>query len=341
MNSCANTWQQSLSALGATFDPDNTDVQHFGDPTAELAAAAQGTILVPLLHFSCIEASGSDAKAFLQAQLTNDLNSLQAGQAQLSAWCSAKGRMLASLVNYPLGENYRLMLATDLLPAILQRLRMFVLRSRVTLADLSQTLGHLGLAGTGVEAALAAAGLPTPEMPMTTATQDQVSIIRLSPARVILAAPLTELSALWQKLATLATPAGRPAWQYRDVQEAFPWITGATREEFVPQMADFEKMGGVSFHKGCYPGQEVVARTQYLGKVKRHLYRLKSPVPLSPGEELHAPASPDQSAGKVITCAPSPDRGFVALAVVLAPAAGDLHQGSMSGPRLQAEAVNP
>lgn len=341
MNPQTDTWLQTLSGLGATFTPDNTDVEHFGNPAHELSAAAQGTVLVPLLHFSCIEASGSDAKAFLHGQFTNDLNHLQAGQAQLSSWCSAKGRMLVSFINYPQEENYRLMLATDLLPTTLKRLQMFVLRSQVKLVDLSQTLGHLGLAGSGAGAALEAAGLPVPVTPMATQRLDQTSIIRLSPGRFIIAAPLTELTALWQKLAGRATPAGLPAWHWLDVQEAFPWITGPTREEFVPQMADFEKMGGVSFHKGCYPGQEIVARTQYLGKVKRHLYRIKSPVPLLPGEELHSPASPDQSAGKVVTCAPNPDQGFVALAVVLAPAAEDLHQGSASGPQLQAEAVNP
>lgn len=341
MNPQTDTWKQTLAAFGARFNPDNTDVQDFGNPSAEITAAARGTVLVPLLHFSCIEASGSDAKAFLHGQFTNDLNHLKPGQAQLSSWCSAKGRMLASLINFPLGDHYRLMLATDLLPAALKRLQMFVLRSQVKLEDLTPSVGHLGLAGDKSEAALAAAGLPVPPAPMMIQSEGQTHVLRLSPGRYVITAPLAELPGLWQKLAGQATPAGLPAWHWLDVQEAFPWITGPTREEFVPQMADFEKLGGVSFHKGCYPGQEVVARTQYLGKVKRHLYRLKSPVPLLPGEELHSPASPDQSAGKVVTCAPDTEQGFVALAVVLAPAAQDLHQGSGSGPRLQAEAVHP
>ena len=341
MNSQPHLWQTFLAHPGATFNPDSQQLLHFGDPAGELAAAATGTVVVPLLQLASIEASGADARSFLHAQFTNDLNHLQEGQAQLSAWCSAKGRMLANFIAYRQEEGYRLILAADLQPAILKRLQMFVLRAQVKLADGNASLGHLGVAGKEAAEALAAAGLPVPEAPMSLAAQNGCSVIRLSPARFIVAAPLAGLADVWQRLAARAAPAGLPAWEWLDVREAMPWITAATREEFVPQMADLEKLGGVSFHKGCYPGQEVVARTQYLGKVKRHLYRLKSAGPLQPGEELHSPASPDQSAGKVVCCAPDPAGGFAALAVVIASAAADLHQGAADGPRLEAAAVHP
>lgn len=326
---------------GATFSPDTQRLLHFGAPAAELAAAANATVVVPLLQLACIEANGADARSFLHGQFTNDLNHLKAGQAQLSAWCSAKGRMLANFIVQPLVDGYRLILAADLQAAMLKRLQMFVLRAQVRLVDGSAASALVGVAGKAAPEALAAAHLPVPEAPLQVAEQDGVGVIRLSPARCLVVAPQTRVADIWPRLAAHAQPAGLPAWEWLDVQESWPWITAATREEFVPQMADLEKLGGVSFHKGCYPGQEVVARTQYLGKVKRHLYRLKSAQPLVPGEELHSPASPDQSAGKVIGCAPDPAGGYVALAVVLASAAADLRQGGPGGERLEAVAVHP
>lgn len=341
MNSLPPPWQSFLTRQGAVLAPDSARLLHFGDPAAELAAAAGSTVVVPLLQLAGIEATGEDARTFLHAQFTNDLKHLQDGQAQLSAWCSAKGRMQANFIIHRQGGGYRLILAADLQPAILKRLQLFILRSQVQLADVSVSLGHIGVAGKEAADALAATGLPVPESPMSLQERNGCCVIRLSPTRFIVTAPLAGLADVWQHLATQATPAGQPVWEWLDIQEALPWITAATREEFVPQMVDLEKLGGVSFHKGCYPGQEVVARTQYLGKVKRHLYRLRSTEPLQPGEELHSPASPDQSAGKVICCAPDPAGGFVALAVVIAAAAADLHQGAVDGPRLAAAAVHP
>lgn len=341
MNPQTLPWQQTLSSAGAVFNADSSEILHFGQPEQELSQAAAGTVLVPLIHLACIEAAGADAKAFLHSQFTNDVNHLEAGQAQLTAWCSAKGRMLANFINYPSADSYRLILAAELLPATIKRLQMFVLRSQVTLADRSASLVHLGLSGPQAVAALTAAGLLVPEAPMATTATAEATVIRLNNERFVIAATPEAAPKLWQALASQATPAGLPAWHWLDVRDAQPWVTGPTKEEFVPQMADFEKLGGVSFHKGCYPGQEIVARTQYLGKVKRHLYRLESPVALATGEDLHSPDSPDQAAGKVVTSAPNPAGGFVALAVVLAPGAASLHQGSATGPVLQATAVNP
>ncbi len=341
MNPQSNPWLQHLTTLGARLNPDGTEITDFGQPEQELQAAAQATILVPLVQFSAIEAHGEEAKSFLHGQFTNDVNHLQPGNAQLSSWCSAKGRMLVSFLNFNLGERYRLVLSQELTPAILKRLRMFVLRSKVTLEDQSATLGFLGLSGPQAGAALQAAGLTVPEASLSTTTQDDTLVLRLPDGRFMITAPLETLPQLWASLASQATPAGLPAWQWLDVQAPLPWVTGSTQEEFVPQMADFEKLGGVNFQKGCYPGQEVVARTQYLGKVKRHLYRLKSPVALLAGEDLHSPASPDQAAGKVVNCAPDPAGGYAALAVILAGTAEDLHQGAMTGPVLQATAVHP
>ena len=120
----------------------------------------------------------------------------------------------------------------------------------------------------------------------------------------------------WKKITSIALPASTPVWQWLDVQAGVPLITEATKEAFVPQMANFDKIDAVSFHKGCYPGQEVVARTQYLGKVKRHLYRIHVNGMVAPGTAIHASGSPEQPCGTVSNAAPAPGGGCDALAVI-------------------------
>jgi folate-binding protein YgfZ len=332
------SWQH---ALNARRHPDNpAEILHFGHPEEELRQAVAGTILTPLPQLACITASGADARDFLHGQLTNDVKSLPEGQAQLAAWCTAKGRVLANFILYPSDDVFYLILSAELLPAVLKRLQRYVLRSQVELSDLSAGLGHLGLSGPDAETALADIGLPAPELPMRVARQGDARVVRLPDHRFILSAAQESLPGLWQALSSRIQPAGSPVWRWLDIRAAFPWITGATTEAFVPQMMNFEKLGGVSFQKGCYPGQEIVARAQYLGEIKRHLYRLQSPVALSPGENIHAAASPDQAAGKIIVCAPEPEGQYTALAVALDACAHDLRQGAPNGPRLLADAVN-
>jgi folate-binding protein YgfZ len=126
-----------------------------------------------------------------------------------------------------------------------------------------------------------------------------------------------------------------------DIQAGIPLITDATKEEFVPQMANFDQIGGVSFHKGCYPGQEVIARTQYLGKVKRHLYRISATVPIAAGNPVYSPENPEHACGMVANAAPAPEGGYVALAVIQEGFvdAGDLELGAPGGSRLVTQPV--
>ncbi len=334
-------WRSFLESTEAVFDGNSTELLGFGDNTGELQAAVENTVVVPLTHLAVIEASGEDAKSFLHSQLTNDINHLADKQVQLAGWCNAKGRMQASFIVWRDGENYRLGLAADLLEATQKRLQMFVLRSKVKLSALTDRVILLGLAGPQAAETLAETSLACPNEPMTTSITDGVTVLRLDSKRFFIVAPEESTATLWQKLTLKARPAGVPAWRWLDIQSGFPLVTLATKEEFVPQMADFEKMGGVSFHKGCYPGQEVVARTQYLGKVKRHLFRLKSQQPLKAGDVLHSPDNPDQSCGMVMTVAPSPAGGFEALGVVQSNFAENIRVGSLEGPPVQAAAVNP
>jgi len=334
-------WRSFLESTKAVFKDGSDEVLNFGNASGELQTARNQTILVPLTHLGLIEASGDDAKAFLHSQFTSDINHLGGDQVQHSAWCTAKGRMQASFLAWREENVFRLVVSGDLEAASLKRLQMFVLRSKVKLTSVTESRLLLGLAGPQAVEALGDAGLPCPVAPMTSAISTQANVIGLEAGRYIVAVQQEAIADLWNKLTLKAQPAGLPAWRWLDVQAGFPLVTAATKEEFVPQMADFEKLGGISFHKGCYPGQEIVARTQYLGKVKRHLYRVTSDQLLEAGADLHSPDNPDQACGKIVSGAPSPTGGYEALAVVQSNFAGNLHLGSREGPKIEAVAVNP
>ena len=332
-------WRDSLQASGARFSDDGNTVD-FGDVSAEIAAARDGTVLVPLSHLGLIRVGNEEAKSFLHNQLTSDINHLGAEGLQHSAWCTAKGRMLASFLAWRQGDDYLLQLSSDLVAAVAKRLQMYVLRAKVTIADLSAQTALIGLSGPQAQAALESAGLPRPADAMQTLPFSGGSVLQLGETRFEIAVEASAAPALWQKLAASARPAGTAAWQWLDIQAAWPLITAATKEEFVPQMANFERIGGVSFHKGCYPGQEIVARTQYLGKVKRHLYRVTCAETMAAGDELFSAAAPDQSCGRIVIATPNVTGGFTALAVIMEAAAdAGVSLRDRAGPALQATPV--
>lgn len=325
-------WIDHLAAHGARF-ASPLHVTDFGQLAAEQQATAKATVVVPLLHLGLIACEGAEATDFLHNQLTSDVRHLAADRAQLSSWCSAKGRMLASFHLWRTETGYWLNPAADLVEATAKRLQMFVLRAKVVLSDQSTNLVQIGLAGPAGEQALTAAGLPCPADTLATAAFDGGRVLRLSAQRWVIVAESAKAIALWPQLASQATPAGRDSWLWHDIQEGLPLVTLATKEAFVPQMVNFEKIGGVSFNKGCYPGQEIVARTQYLGKVKRHMHRGHSTVTLQVGDELFSPAVPDQACGRIAMIVPSPTSGWDVLAVVQENAVtAPIAAGSENGP---------
>ncbi|MFZ2854432.1 MAG: folate-binding protein YgfZ [Rhodocyclaceae bacterium] len=329
-----SNWQEFLGASGARFA--NGLVADFGDSVSELAAARDATVVAPLTHLQLIECAGDEAKSFLHNQVTSDINHLDADAAQHSAWCSAKGRMLASFLLFRDGQDFRIQLSADLAAAIQKRLQMFVLRAKVKIADLSTRYELIGLSGAQAEAALQKAGLPVPQQALGTAAFAGGKVIRLDATRFELAVDCAAAAEVWRKLAATVRPVGTPAWQWLDIQAGVPLISEATKEEFVPQMANFDQLGGVSFHKGCYPGQEIVARTQYLGKVKRHLYRVSASVPMAAGNPVYSPENPEHPCGMIANAAPAFDGAYEALAVIQENfvAAGDLELGTPGGPRI-------
>lgn len=331
------TWQAYLQHHNAVIH--DGCVIHYGDAAAELKCTRSGTVLTDLSHSGLIHFSGEDAQAFLQGQLSCDVRMVDSSTAQYGSYCTPKGRMLASFLLWHDGNGYIMQLPSALQIAIRKRLSMFVLRAKVELIDRSDTLVCMGVAGNRAAALLTEAlgAIPATHLGMIHA--EQGSIIRLGQNRFELIVLPEQAPALWQCLSKEATPIGIPCWNWLEIKAGIPVITPATQEQFVPQMTNLQAIGGVSFQKGCYPGQEIVARTQYLGKIKRRMYlaNIQSLKPVAAGDELFSVDMAEQSSGMVVNAAPSPDGGFDVLAVIQTSSveAGKIHWQALDGPTLE------
>ncbi|QID17952.1 folate-binding protein YgfZ [Nitrogeniibacter mangrovi] len=330
-------WNSILAAAG--LEHDALSIKS-ADTAAELAAARSGAIMVPLVHLRGIAAEGEDATDFLHNLFSNDVRKLPDDAAQWTSFNSPKGRMLASMLLWHADGGYRLVMAADVHEGILKKLRMFVLRSKVALQDCGEARALLGVSCDALAECLAKAGLPVPAAPMKCSQRNGISVVRLDARRALVDLPAEQLAEVWARLGEQGVrPAGTAAWHWLDVQCGIPLITQATQDDFVAQMLNYEIIGGVNFKKGCYPGQEIVARTQYLGKLKKRMYRLLGPgnAPAHVGDELFAPAFGDQAVGKLVTVAPAPNGGIEALAVLQIQAAdeGQIFLGSLDGTRLR------
>ena len=292
---------------------------------------------VRLSDWGVIRASGADARSFLQGQLTQDMLHLPPGQARLAGYCSPKGRLLASFVVWPVAADDLLLASSaDLLPAVLKRLSMFVLRSKCRLADASAEWPLWGLAG---DAARAALGERAAAAVWSHADAGGAGLVRLPDAAVDGAAVPRWL---WAGGEPPPLPAlAADAWRWLEVHSGVARVVAATSEQFVPQMVNLELVGGVNFQKGCYPGQEVVARSQYRGTLKRRARIVASPVALQPGQEVFHDADPGQPAGMVVLAGALDGARHAALVELKLSAleGGGLHAGAADGPRLTLAAL--
>jgi folate-binding protein YgfZ len=335
-------WKAFLENAGAEFGADG--VQHFGNPRRELSVAITGNVFADLSHYGLVSVHGEDAQAFLQGQFTNDLGAVDDRHSQLSGYCNAKGRLLANFRVFHRGDSYYLCLPNEMIEGLIKRLRMFVLRSQVTLEDASETFVHLGVSGADSEEELRSFAGEIPATPHTVCQNEQQLIVRvpgIHPSFEIFTDVDTACE-LWTRLNVHSAPIGAEAWQLLDIQAGIPMIYALTSEAFVPQMINLQLIDGVSFKKGCYPGQEIVARMQYLGKLKRRMYRtmIDTDSAPQPGADIYCSSDPTQSAGKVVSAAAHPDGGYAALAVLQigsAEGAADLHLGTPEGPRVTLE----
>ncbi len=326
-------WQSFLAAQGATTDAEGV--------IFPATASTEGSVF-DLSHLGLIAIQGADADHFLQGQLSNDMRELTERHSHLSSHCNPKGRMLANFRLFRHAGLIYLQLPREHLPPLLKRLGMFKLRSQVDLHDASDELMRIGLAGPKAPEMLTAATETAPQNNNDVLHHGGLSCIRLpgpNPRFEILG--LAEsLSQVWINLmAQGAMPANRDQWALLDIRAGIPTIFGATAEAFVPQMTNMQLIDGVSFTKGCYTGQEVVARMQYLGKLKRRMYlaRVESPVPPRAGDELYAAGSESgQGAGRIVDARTSGNGDYDLLAVleITAAEAGDVRLGE-DGPVLE------
>ncbi|MBS0340412.1 MAG: folate-binding protein YgfZ [Proteobacteria bacterium] len=287
-----------------------------------------------LSQFGVIAAVGPDAASFLHGQLTQDFSLMDSSQARLAALCTAKGRMIASFVGIrPEPETILLVCSRDILPATLKRLSMYVLRAKVKLRDASDEFTLYGLAGD----ALAANDVEATATPWRRSVKGAASVVSLYPADGV-------LRALWIAPAGTPAPVGPdldPAlWQWGEVRSGVATLTTPVLDAFVPQMLNYESIGGVNFKKGCYPGQEVVARSQFRGTLKRRAYIVQADQAVAAGQEVFAASDAEQPVGTVVQAAQAPDGSWGALVSmqIAALQGGLLHAG---GPQGVALAVQP
>ena len=335
-------WKTFLTDNGAEFSSDNENqVKSFGNPVRENRVTVSGDTLCDLSHLGLIQVYGDDARAFLQGQTSNDVNQVNDNHSQLSAYCNPKGRMLASFRIFQRSETFYLVLPRELLEDTMKRLRMFVMMSKVTLEDADDTLVRFGFSGpTASDELESALGGKPPGNPNEVTQQGGITLIRAAGdiPRFELYGELDAMSSLWDKLNVRAAPVGASSWRLLDILAGIPTLYLATREAFIPQMVNLEVIDGVSFQKGCYPGQEIVARTHYLGKPKRRMFRLQfnSSIAPEPGAALFSSTDPTgQPIGTIVSSAPHPEGGYSALAVVTlkyAEQGADIHLESVDGP---------
>jgi len=252
-----------------------------------------------------VQVSGADASAFLHSQLTNDIKSLPSDHARLAGYCTPKGRLMASMLVWKAHETLFLQLPIELLSAFQKRLHLFIMRSKVTLSNVTETTPILGIIGTSVAAQLSPWFPQLPDVPYQFVSTAAGTLLRVADA---LGIPryqwiaTTEQAATELRIAMRDFPTLSPAqWDWTEIRAGIPHITQATQEKFVPQMVNYDLINAVNFKKGCYPGQEIVARSQYLGSHKRRMVLARIDTEhVKAGDELIASNDPDQPCGMVV-----------------------------------------
>lgn len=269
-------WRISLADAGAEFE-DDVRVASFGNPEREKQITITGNIFCDLSHWGLLAAYGEDAGTFLQSQFGNDVSLVDEGHSQLSSLCTLKGRMFANFRLFKRGMTYYLRIPQALVEPTIKRLRMYVLRSRITLENADDTLIRIGCSGPDIESELTRAihGKALPNATDQAINTPDYSLIRVAGIhpRFEIYGELEPMRGIWERLNVHAAPVGADNWDLLDILAGIPNIDLKTSEMFVPQMANMDLIGGISFTKGCYPGQEIVARTHYLGSLKRRMYR--------------------------------------------------------------------
>ncbi len=307
------------------------------------AVEGQTGFFTAVAHLGTLAVEGDDAADFLHNQLTNDVLNLADERARLAGYCSPKGRLLATLLLWKSANQILLTLPRDILPAIQKRLQMFVLRAKVRITDISDEKIILGLQfSSNTTATNLYPDLPS--HPYAVTHPELGTIIRLpdaqANARYYLLGDYKQATEAWLHLSASMSLLPTSVWRWTDIMAGIPHITKATQEQFVPQMINFEAIGGVNFRKGCYPGQEIVARSQYLGKFKRRMFiaslsETDDKLELLAGSEVFSDQDPDQPCGMIVNAERGPDGRYACLIEMKLDAMlHPVHIASANGPLL-------
>ncbi|AKU20953.1 folate-binding protein YgfZ [Massilia sp. NR 4-1] len=321
-----NNWNELLVPREHTLNP------------AELAVG----FVAPVTDQGLIAFTGAESATFLHSQLTNDVEHLGQDEVRLAGYCSPKGRLLASFLMWRNEESVFLQLAREIQPVLQKRLQMFVLRAKTKASDAGEGQVVLGLGGGQAQAVLQTWFDVLPAKPYSKIEHPLGTLLRVAdafgaPRYLWLATPETVTTAA-PVLAERLNVGGNAAWRLSEIHAGVPQIAAATQEQFVPQMINLELLGGVNFKKGCYPGQEIVARSQYLGKLKRRTALVTvAAAEVLPGVEVFSPADPEQPCGMVVNAAPNGAGGSDALVEMKLDAleSAEVRLGAAGGPALQ------
>jgi tRNA-modifying protein YgfZ len=315
----------------------STPQTHSSSLRPALAAARDAAVVCDLSPLAVLAVSGTDAAPFLQGQLSCDVETLNEGIARYASFNSPKGRMLANLVLWRDGpDSFRALVAGDLASAVRKRLSMYVLRSKVTVEDVSAATSRFGLGGPRAADALRAACGVHPE-PMTVARTELGLVVALRGPRYVLLGTAAQADVVKDHLRTVAAPAPYPVWEWLTIRAGVPVVTTPLSDQLIAQTANWDLLDGLDFRKGCYTGQEIIARTQHLGRLKERLFAFHvNADAVPPGARVFGSTFGDQACGVVVNAAPAPDGGSDVLAVVqlAAVADGALRLGEPDGAML-------
>ena len=310
------TWKRILADSHPQWN-ENGGLDGFGDPETEQLALEQQNFVCPLPGMGLIWVAGADAQEFLQNQLTAEVGTLAEDEWTFAGYCNPKGRLLALFKVLRFNEGYLLVLPRTLVESVVQRLRMFVLRSQVALEDLSEDYVLFGGIGGPAQTLLEETAGTLPGSGRGVARAGDLIVLRIGdlPEGFLTVAPAGEAATIWESLARRITPVGPSSWALVDIRNGLPQVYSETREAFVPQMVNLDLVDGVSFQKGCYPGQEIVARMRYLGTLKRRMFRIAGHgAPPVPGEDVRN--TDGTKLGTVADSAPIERNDWEALAVL-------------------------
>ena len=329
-------WKKHLIDSGAEFEDDL--LRDFGNAERERSVAVNGDVICDLSHRGLLEVRGEDAQSFLQGQFGNDIREVSETRSQLSSFSSPKGRAYAVFRVMLDRDAYLLEMNPEALETVRKRLTMFVMRAEVVIENAEDSRIRFGLSGPTAEQQLADALGAFPTEVNDVLRRKGVSVVRVPQMvhpRFEFAGEIDAGRSLWNDLNVHSAPVGPEGWRLLDILAGVPTIYPETSEAFVPQMVNLHVLSGISFKKGCYPGQEVVARMHYHGKLKRRMFRLaiegqERPLPGSP--VYRSGGDPGQPDGEIVDAVMHPDGLYAALAVVQTAASEEpLRWGSPNG----------